>query len=238
MRAFHRYSLRSVLAIASVGALLAGCIPDSSLSSTGMPGPTSGSPHPSPAPSPSPQPGPAGQSPTISGAAVTTARVGQAYVFTPSASSPAGNSLAFSISNMPPWASFSPSTGTLSGTPKSTDAGTFANVAITVSDGSRNASLRPFTITVQPPTLGSVTVSWQAPSQRADGTPLTNLAGFRIYYGNARGTYPNKITIANPGLSTYAVENLPSGTYYFVATAYDAGGGESAYSAVASKTIL
>jgi hypothetical protein len=235
MRAFHFCSLRSVLAIASVGALLAGCIGDSSSQTTGTSGATAASP--SPSLSPSPRPGGSSQPPTIGGAAVTTARVGQAYVFTPSVSSPAGKPLTFSISNMPPWASFSPNTGTLSGTPKSTDSGSFANVAITVSDGSRSASLTPFTITVRPPTMGSATVSWRAPTQRSDGTPLTNLAGFRIYYGNAVGTYPDKITIANPGVNVYVIDNLPNGTYYFVTTAYDAAGNESAYSAPGSKTI-
>jgi len=237
MRAIH-YSLRSVLAIASVAALLAGCNSDSSTAAAGAVGSTYVSPSPSPSPSPtSLQPALASQPPTISGAALTTAHVGQAYTFTPSASDPGGKPLTFSITNMPPWASFSPSTGTLTGTPSSTDAGSFANVAITVSDGSRSASLAPFTITVQPPAMGSATISWQAPTQRADGTPLTNLAGFRIYYGNAIGTYPVKITVANSGLNTYVVDNLPSGTYYFVTTAYDATGYESAYSAPASKTI-
>jgi hypothetical protein len=235
MRAFHFYSLRSVLAIASVSALLAGCIKDSSLPAAGTVAVTPGSP-PS-APSPSPQPGPASQPPPISGTPLTTAHAGQAYAFTPNASDPAGKPLTFSISNMPPWASFSPSTGTLSGTPASTDAGSFANVAIAVSDGSLSASLRPFTITVQPATMGTATISWQSPTQRADGTPLTSLAGFRIYYGNASGSYPNKVTVANPGLSTYVVENLPPGTYYFAVTAYDTTGSESAYSAPASKTI-
>ena len=228
MGAAGRYSLRNVLAIASIVVLLAGCIGDPSSQTTAPASPPSGG---------SPPPPPSSQPMTIGGTPATTARAGLAYAFTPSVSDPGGKPLTFSIAYMPPWATFSTSTGTLSGTPAATDVGSFANVAITVSDGSRSVSLAPFTITVQPPTLGSATLSWQAPTQRIDGTPLTNLAGFRIYYGNAVGTYPDKITVANPGLDTYVVDNLPSGTYFFVTTAYDSAGNESAYSTPASKTI-
>lgn len=177
------------------------------------------------------------QPPIIAGTPVTTAHAGQAYAFTPTASDPGGKPLTFSIANKPAWATFSTATGALTGTPVTADLGTFANVAISVSAGSFSAALAPFTITVQPTILGSATVSWQPPTQRADGTPLTNLAGFVIYYGNAAGSYPNRITVTNPGLTTYVIDALPSGTYYFVATAYDAAGYESAYSASASKTI-
>jgi len=85
--------------------------------------------------------------------------------------------------------------------------------------------------------MGSATLSWQAPTQRADGSPLTNLAGYRIRYGTAPGSYPNLVQIANPGVTTHVIGNLPPGTYYFVATAYDSSGRESEFSGVVSKTI-
>ena len=84
---------------------------------------------------------------------------------------------------------------------------------------------------------GSVTLSWQPPTQRTDGSPLTNLAGYRIRYGTAPGNYPNTRQIANAGVTTAVIENLPAGTYYFVVTAYDTSGGESEFSAVVSKPI-
>jgi hypothetical protein len=175
--------------------------------------------------------------PTISGTPATTAKAGQAYSFTPTASSPRGGALTFSISNKPGWAAFNTATGQLSGTPATTDIGTFSNITITVSDGTATASLAPFTITVQSGTTGSATLSWTSPTTRTDGTALTNLAGFRIYYGTSPGTYPNMIPVANPGLTTYVVPNLVSGTYYFVATSYDSTGVESAYTNVVSTTI-
>jgi len=66
---------------------------------------------------------------------------------------------------------------------------------------------------------------------------LENLAGYRIRYGNSLGSYPNLLQIPNPGITSCVIENLPAGTYYFVATAYDANGNESQYSEVVSKPV-
>ena len=85
--------------------------------------------------------------------------------------------------------------------------------------------------------LGSATLSWVAPTQREDGTALVNLAGYRIKYGTSSGSFPNQVQISNPGITSCVIENLPAGTYYFVATAYDSNGNESGPSAVISKTI-
>src|SRR5690606_18679553 len=75
-----------------------------------------------------------------------SATVGTLYSFTPTASDPDRDTLGFSIENRPSWATFSSSTGRLSGTP--TSSGTFSNIIITVSDGQATASLPPFSITV------------------------------------------------------------------------------------------
>jgi hypothetical protein len=88
-----------------------------------------------------------------------------------------------------------------------------------------------------PQTTGSATLTWTAPTLRTDGTPLTNIAGFRIYYGTSGASYPNMVPVAND-LTTYTVTNLTSGTtYYFVATVLDANGVESSYTNPVSKTI-
>ncbi len=177
------------------------------------------------------------RAPTISGTPATTAREGQAYSFTPTASDPDGDTLTFSIANRPSWASFNTSTGALTGTPPAGSAGSYANVTITVSDGTANASLAAFNITVQQASNGSATLSWQAPTARTDGSALTNLAGYRIRYGTTAGSYPNVVTLNNPGLSSYVVENLPPATYYFVMSAFDGAGVESANTNPVSKTV-
>ena len=85
---------------------------------------------------------------------------------------------------------------------------------------------------------GSATLSWNPPTTNTDGSPLTNLAGYKVYWGTSQGSYPNSVTLMNPGLTSYVVENLAPGTYFFVATALNSISAESAFSAAGSKTIL
>lgn len=81
----------------------------------------------------------------------------------------------------------------------------------------------------------SATLTWDAPTTNADGTPLTDLAGYKVYYGTTSGNYTEVIDAGN--VTTYKVENLSPGTYYFTVTAYDTSGNESDYSNEVSKTI-
>jgi hypothetical protein len=180
----------------------------------------------------------ANTAPTITGTPSTTGQVGFAYSFRPGAKDADGDPLSFSVSNPPRWASFDAATGQLSGTPSDGDVGSYSNIVISVSDGQLTASLAPFSIEVQQVSNGSATLSWQPPTARTDGTALTDLAGYRIHYGSSPSSYTQRITITNPGITTYVVENLPAGTWYFAATAYDTAGLESDYSNAGSKTIL
>ncbi|TLZ33225.1 MAG: hypothetical protein E6K25_02830 [Gammaproteobacteria bacterium] len=180
---------------------------------------------------------PANPPPTISGTPATSANAGTAYSFTPTAADPNGNPLTFSIQNPPSWASFNTQSGNLSGTPGSGDAGTYSNIIISVSDGTSTASLPAFSIIVTQVANGSATVSWSAPTQNTDGSALTNLAGFNIYYGTSASNLNQSVQIANPGLTTYALGNLAPGAWYFAVNAYTTAGAESALSSIASKTI-
>ena len=179
----------------------------------------------------------ANRPPVISGSPATSIVEGQSYSFIPTASDPDGDSLTFSVSNRPPWAAFSTATGRLSGTPGAGAVGDYPNIQIRVSDGLLQASLAAFSIDVQESANGTVTMSWTPPTTRTDGSPLTNLAGFRLRYGNSVGNYSNTITIPNPGVTTYLVENLARGTYYFVIAAYDSTGIESSNTSPVSGTI-
>jgi len=162
---------------------------------------------------------------------------GGSYRFVPKAADADGDALTFRIANKPAWASFSTATGELSGTPGSGYTGTYSNIQVSVSDGQLVASLPAFSVAVEQASTGSATLSWQPPTQRTDGSALTDLAGYRILYGNAPGNYSNRVTLSNPGLTSYVVDNLSQGTWYFVMTAFDATGAESDYSSVGSKTI-
>jgi len=175
--------------------------------------------------------------PTISGVPPTLIRVGEAYDFRPSASDPDGDALSFSIANKPVWANFNAATGGLSGTPRDADVGMTAQVLITVSDGKDQAALERFSVTVNQISLGSATLSWQPPTQNADGTVLTGLRGYRIYYGRSAGALDQVLMLDNPGLTRYVIENLSPATWYFAMTAYNSQGAESTRSTTASKTV-
>lgn len=176
--------------------------------------------------------------PTISGTPSGSVLQGQAYLFQPSASDPDNDPLTYAIANKPDWATFSTTTGALSGMPSAGDVGTYSNVTISVSDGrGGSSSLISFSISVVDSAPGSVTLSWTPPTANEDGTVLNDLAGYRIYWGTTQGVYPNSAPIDNPGTATYVLGNLTPSKYYFVATAIDTSGNESTFSVAASKTI-
>jgi hypothetical protein len=179
----------------------------------------------------------ANRAPTISGTPITSAREGQVYEFAPIAADADGDALTFSINNRPPWAGFNLVTGALSGTPGIGSVGTYTGISIGVSDGVATIALPAFTIAVQQASIGSATLSWQPPTTRTDGSPLANLAGYRIRYGTSSGSFPNVVVIQNGGVTSAVVGDLPPATYYFVISAYDAIGLESAFSSPVSKTI-
>ena len=82
-----------------------------------------------------------------------------------------------------------------------------------------------------------MTLSWQAPTENTDGTALTDLSGYTIHYGTQSQNYTNEIQVSNPGLTTYVVDNLAPGTYYFVVAATTSDGFESAPSPEVSATV-
>ncbi|MGO3785800.1 MAG: tandem-95 repeat protein [Pseudoalteromonas prydzensis] len=86
--------------------------------------------------------------PTIGGIPALNVDQDALYSFTPTANDIDGDSLTFSISNKPSWASFDSSTGQLSGTPSNDDVGMTSNIVIAVSDGAITTALSSFNLTV------------------------------------------------------------------------------------------
>jgi hypothetical protein len=84
--------------------------------------------------------------PTISGTPNTAAVSNFYYAFTPHAYDANGDSLKFTITGKPAWASFTTTTGKLYGKP--TSGGVSSNIVISVSDGKVKRSLPAFSIAV------------------------------------------------------------------------------------------
>jgi hypothetical protein len=173
----------------------------------------------------------------ISGTPSTQAAVDKPYTFVPGAQDPDGGTLKFEIANRPSWLNFDPVTGTLQGTPTAANVGVYRGITIQVTDGSSFSTLPPFDISVVAAGTQSVTLSWLPPTQNEDGSPLTDLAGYRIRYGSASGSYTTTVSVANPGLATYVVEGLAPSKYFFVIASYNKSGVESINSPEASITL-
>lgn len=184
-----------------------------------------------------PLPGTDNRPPEITGQPATQITAGTSYLFQPSASDPDGDTLTFTIENAPRWAVFDSQTGALSGVPTMQDVGTTSGVTIRVSDGQSIQSLPPFEIRVNSSGSGSAFLTWMAPDTNEDGSVLSDLAGFKVRYGTAQGSYPNTIVIDDPTATSYLVENLSAGNYYFVTIAFDYSGNESELSNVATKAV-
>jgi hypothetical protein len=93
-----------------------------------------------------------------------------------------------------------------------------------------------------PPTgptwTGSSVLTWVPPTTNSDGTPLTDLAGYLIDYGNAPGALTWRVRLPNPGLTTYTLTGLAPGRYYLGIRAFNATGAESDLSSLVEFQIV
>ena len=85
--------------------------------------------------------------------------------------------------------------------------------------------------------IGPVQLSWVAPSENVDGSQLTDLAGYRIYYGLSSRSYSDMVELVDPGMTSHTL-SLASGDYFMAMTALDGEGNESGYSNEVLKTRL
>jgi predicted secreted protein len=97
-------------------------------------------------------------------------------------------------------------------------------------------------------TAGTLDASWIAPTTNTDGSPLTNLAGYRVYYGTnsaqltpcQNATLVQAVTAASPTpppntTVKVALNNLTTGTVYYASiTSVNAAGKESVCSPLSS----
>ncbi len=89
------------------------------------------------------------------------------------------------------------------------------------------------------PAISDVSLSWIAPSAREDDNPisLSEIAGYKIYYGTTQGNYNNSVNVNDSAAEGYTLNGLSSGTYYFAVTTKDTEGRESQFSSVVQIVI-
>ena len=83
----------------------------------------------------------------------------------------------------------------------------------------------------------TATLNWTPALRNTDGTALTNLAGYKVYFGTSSNALSTVVVVSNPSLTTYQVTNLSSGKWYFAVAAYTNTGTEGVLSNVASKAV-
>jgi hypothetical protein len=212
----------------AVALLAAGCNDDVGVSQASTAAPASSTPSGS---------SPAAAGVQLSGTPAASVTVGSAYKFEPSVS--AGGTVTFSVQGQPAWMAFNSATGTLSGTPTATAEGSTGQITITGSNGTSSASIGPFVVHVNAAaaTSGSAALSWIAPTHNTNGTLITDLAGYHIYYGTNADDLSTTIDVVGGESTTYTVTGLSAGTYYFSVVAYNAEGMDSPDSNLESKTI-
>ncbi|MEW6246117.1 MAG: choice-of-anchor D domain-containing protein [Nitrospirota bacterium] len=112
-------------------------------------------------------------------------------------------------------------------------AGTYnAVITITASGATNTPQTVPVTLTLNVPATSSATLTWNANTE-------SDLAGYKVYRATAPGAYGAPIATLQGNVTNYVATGLQVGTtYYFVVTAYDSAGNESAYSNEVSKSVF
>jgi hypothetical protein len=176
---------------------------------------------------------------TISGTPPTSVSVGQSYAFTPAVNARRTRSVVFAIANRPAWATFSSSTGQLTGTP--TSVGTYASIVIAASDGTTTATLSPFTVQVlaaagasapPPPAPPPPTPPPPAPAPVLSGTPPTSVVAGSGYAFQPTASDPSGKPLA------FSVQNSPPWAGFSIATGQLYGTPSSAQTGTYANVVI
>ena len=87
------------------------------------------------------------------------------------------------------------------------------------------------------PRTGSVVLSWRRPTLTANGTRLTELAGYDLFGGLNPSALRLIARIPSKRLTHCRITGLSGGTWYFVITSYTTDGTQSVPSHLATKVI-
>jgi ELWxxDGT repeat protein len=82
------------------------------------------------------------------------------------------------------------------------------------------------------------TLSWTAPTENLDQTPLTDLLGYAVYHWTDADPIPFRaVDISDAAMTSYVFTDLAPGTHYFAVIAISRTGGDSPRSSTAMKTV-
>jgi hypothetical protein len=88
-----------------------------------------------------------------------------------------------------------------------------------------------------PAPTNTTVLTWTPPTKNTNGTTLTNLTGFKLYWGTQQGVYSHSAVIKGATTKQWRLNNLAPGRWYFAVSALTSSGQESAKSNIASKLI-
>jgi hypothetical protein len=151
---------------------------------------------------------------TLSGTPATTDVAGRAYSFTPTTSGAYRQTITYSVSGLPSWATFNTSTGLLSGTPALANIGTYSKITIKATNGVRTAALAPFSIAVTAPANSTPTISGQPAAAVNTGASYSFTPTAADSIGVALTfSVQNKPAWASFNASTGQLSGSPTATY-------------------------
>jgi hypothetical protein len=87
------------------------------------------------------------------------------------------------------------------------------------------------------PSPSDATLSWLIPTKNTDGSPIRDLAGYYVYYGDNPKIMTHAVQLRDPTSAVYVVRNLSPGPHYFSVAAYSASGAQSGLTTPVSKVI-
>ena len=88
-----------------------------------------------------------------------------------------------------------------------------------------------------PPATGKVTLNWARPTSNEDGSALTDLAGYKVYYGRAPYELKKNVNVHGGKVTSVEIQELAHGSWYFAIASYNSAGVESSKSGVVTTTI-
>jgi hypothetical protein len=83
----------------------------------------------------------------------------------------------------------------------------------------------------------TATLTWEVPTENTNGTPLTDLAGYTIVYGTTSDALDHSVQVTGSGTTSYVVQGLGQGTWYFAIMSNTSSGETSSLSNIQSATI-